>query len=132
MVGEKPSAAKPPDGEVLRRIDHLIIMAPTSVQRCLAGALTLLAFSSSRIADLLRSRGLTLTRHALTGESIMKQPKGVWVRWSAPRKGLVSDDWAGNWLAELQRCGSPGSDFVLAGFNQALDAWSHVWRPTTT
>ena len=50
--------------------------------------------------------------------------KGVWVRWCAPRRGLVSDDWAGNWLDELNRCGLPGSDFVLTGVNQALDAWS--------
>ena len=124
MIREKPQAAKPPDVEVLRRFEHLITLAPTAVQRCVAGFLTLLAFSSSRTADLLRSRNLTLTRDSLTGESIMKQPKGVWVRWFAPRKGLVSDDWAGNWLDELNRCGLPGSDFVLTGVNRALDAWS--------
>ena len=54
----------------------------------------------------------------------MKHPKGVWVRWFGPRRGLVSDDRAGTWLDELQRCGLPGSDNVAAGFNQALDAWS--------
>ena len=123
MIREKPQAAKPPDVEVLRRFEHLITLAPTAVQRCVAGFLTLLAFSSSRTADLLRSSNITLTRDSLTGESIMKQPKGVWVRWFAPRKGLVSDDWAGNWLDELYRCGLPGSDFVLTGVNQALDAW---------
>ena len=37
MVGEKPSVAKPPDVEVLRRFEHLVTMAPTAVQRCLAG-----------------------------------------------------------------------------------------------
>ena len=124
MVREKPLAAKPPDVEVLRRFEHLITTAPTAVQRCLTGFLTLLAFSSSRTADLLRSRDLTLTRDSLTGESIMKQPKGVWVRWFAPRRGLVADDWAGDWLGELHRSGLPWSDFVLAGVNQALDAWS--------
>ena len=124
MVREKPLAAKPPEVEVLRRFKHLITSAPTAVQRCIASFLTLLAFNSSRTADLLRSRNLTLTRDSPTGESIMKQPKAVWVRWFAPRKGLVSDDWAGNWLDELNRCGLPGSRFVLAGVNQALDAWS--------
>ena len=124
MVREKPSAATPPDDKVIRHFEHLITTAPTAVQRCCAGFLTLLAFSSSRTADLLRSRDLTLTRDSLTGESIMKQPKGVWVRWFAPRRSPVSDDWAGSWLDELQRCGLPGSDYVLAGVNQALDAWS--------
>ena len=34
MVGEKPSAANPPDVEVLRRFEHLVSMAPTAVQMC--------------------------------------------------------------------------------------------------
>jgi hypothetical protein len=54
----------------------------------------------------------------------MKQPKAVWVRWYAPRKGLVTDDWAGDWRDELDRNGLPGDDYVLAGVNQALDAWA--------
>ena len=54
----------------------------------------------------------------------MKQPEGVLVRWIALRKGLVSDDWAGDWLDEIRRDGLPGSDYVLTGVNQALDAWA--------
>ncbi len=99
------------------------IMNSLPVLAC-TGACVLLAFASSRFADLLRTRPLVFTRPSLTGESIMKQPKGVWVRWFAPRQGLVSDDWAGNWLDELCRNGLPGSDHVLTGVNQALDAWA--------
>ena len=51
----------------------------------------------------------------------MKLPKGVWVRWFAPRKGLVSDGWAGDWIDELQRNGLPGSNHVLAGVKPPLD-----------
>ena len=53
----------------------------------------------------------------------MKTPIGVWVRWFAPRRGLVTPDWAGDWFNELEQCGLPRSDFVLSGFNNALDAW---------
>ena len=53
----------------------------------------------------------------------MKTPKCVWVRWFAPRQGLVTPDWAGDWLNELEQCGLPRSDFVLTGFNHALDGW---------
>ena len=73
MVREKPLAAKPPDVEELRRFEHLIIMAPTAVQRFVAGFLTLLAFSSARTADLLRPRNLTLARDSLTGESTTRR-----------------------------------------------------------
>ena len=97
--------------------------APTSIQRCVVGFFTLLAYVSARTADLLRSRGLRLTRDSLTGESIMKNPKNVWVRWFAPRRGLVSEDWAGGWLAELRNCELPGPDYILTGFNNALEEW---------
>ena len=74
MTNEKPKAAQPPDVEVLRRFEHVVTSAPTAAQRCFAGFLTLMAFSSPRTADLLRTRNRTLTRDAVTGESIMKQP----------------------------------------------------------
>ena len=123
-VAEKTKAAKPPDLGLIRRVKHLSHSAPTAVQRCIAGFLTLLSYVSARTSDLLRSRNLELTRDSLTGESIMKNPKGVRVRWFVPRLGLGSEDWAGDWMAELQRCGLPGPDYVLAGVNSSLDAWS--------
>ena len=102
-IAEKPKPAKAPDLEVIRCFEHLVRGAPTAVQRCIAGFVTLLAYGSARTMDLLRSRGLRLTRDSLSGESIMKNPKHVWVRWIAPRQGLVTPDWAGDWLSALER-----------------------------
>ena len=42
-VAEKPKPAKAPDLEVIRRFEHLVRGAPTAVQRCIAGFVTLLA-----------------------------------------------------------------------------------------
>ena len=61
-VAEKSKPAKALDLEVIRRFDHLVRGAPISVQRCIAGFLIILAYGSARTADLLRSRGLRLTR----------------------------------------------------------------------
>ena len=123
-MAEKPKAAKPPDLGLVRRFEHLSHSAPTAVQRCIAGLLTLLSYVSARTSDILRSRNLELTRDSLTGENIMKNPKALWVRWFVPRTGLASEDWAGDSMAELRRCGLHGPDYVLAGFHISLDAWS--------
>ena len=122
-VLEPTEPANPPGLDVLRRLEHLVTAAPTAVQRCLAGFFVLLAFSSSRTADLLRTRPLTFTRQSLTGESIMKQPKGTWVRWYSHRQGLVSEDWAGDWMFQFRQCGLPGADHILTGFNIAVNSW---------
>lgn len=76
--------------------------APAAVQRCIAGLSVLHVVASYRTADLLRTRALDATIQSLTGESIMKQPYGTWVRWYAQRRGFVSEDGAGDWMAELQ------------------------------
>ena len=53
----------------------------------------------------------------------MKQPKGTWVRWYSHRQGLVSEDWAGDWMFQLRQCGLPGPEYILTGFNIALNSW---------
>ena len=68
---EPAEPAKPPSFAILRRLECLVTAAPTAVQRCLAGFFVLLAFASSRTADLLRTRPLAFTRPSLSGESIM-------------------------------------------------------------
>ena len=59
---------------------------------------------------------------ALVGESRMKG-KRTWTKWAAPRKGISQIDWAQEWVAELTKCGLPGTDFLVWAPNSTLDGW---------
>jgi len=122
-IAPAPEPAVAPELWVIKRFELLITTAPTAVQRCIAGFITLLALVSARASDLLRSRCVSVTQDAVIGQSLMKAPKGVWVKWYAPRKGLSMDDWAGPWLEQLRVCGLPGPDYILAGFDASLGSW---------
>ena len=67
-VAEKSKPAKAVDLEVTRVCEHLVRGTLAAVQRCIDGFIILLAYGSARTADLLRSRGLRLTRDSLTGD----------------------------------------------------------------
>ena len=108
--------------EVVTTIENLVFTAPTAQMRCYCGFLALLASSSLRTTDCLRTRRLTLTDDAITGVSQMKT-KATWTRWYADRGGFSGNAWATRWLEELNDHGLPGSDFVLLAASSSLDSW---------
>ena len=108
--------------EIITVIEGLVSSAPTSQMRCYCGLLALLASSSLRTTDCLRTRRLSLTADAITGVSQMKT-KSTWTRWYADRSGFSGTDWATKWLEELGLHGLPGSDFVLLAASSPMDSW---------
>jgi hypothetical protein len=65
--------------EVIKVIENLVFTAPTSQMRCYCGFFALLASSSLRTTDCLRTRRLSLTDDAITGVSQMKT-KSTWTK----------------------------------------------------
>lgn len=108
---------------VVRRFEQFLVSAPSAVQRCMSGFIVLLTFLPARASELLRCRGISLTRDAIVGQILTNTPKGVLASWSAPRCGLGVDDWAGLSTAELPLCDPLGPDCYQAGFNASIDAW---------
>ncbi len=110
------------DVETVIMFEDLVWTAETAVQRCLAGCMALLAGSSLRASDSIRTRSLDVRGDAITGVSRMKAKK-VWSRWYACRTGFSGKEWARQWLLELKSCDLPGSDFLVWAPNSTLDAW---------
>ena len=108
--------------ETVLELEKLVSTAPTSQMRCYCGFLALLASSSLRTTDCLRTRKLALTDDAITGVSQMKT-KSTWTRWYADRGGFSGSCWATQWIEELSKHGLPGSDFVLLACSSSMDSW---------
>ena len=121
-VPDEAEQAKELPVETLVKIESLVFYAPTGQQRCFCGFFALLASSSLRTTDGLRTRRLALTKDAITGVSQMKT-KSVWTRWYADRGGFGASEWASRWMEELQENGLPGKDFVLLAPSATMDRW---------
>ena len=114
--------------DMISKFEELVSTGTTVQLRCLAGFMALLGGSSLRASDAIRTRGLRIAGQAISGVSRMKGKK-AWTRWYANKDGVSGKPWAEAWLAELQREGLPGCDFILWAPNTALDGW--IKRPAT-
>jgi hypothetical protein len=128
--GEKkrPKHAKPPSEDVIGNLEKLVEEGPTAQLRCAAGLFALLAHTSHRGLDGIRSRGMTVTETAFAGESLVKT-SDVWTPWVIPLVGFSGIPWPQQWLQVLCTAGLPGPDYVLNGFDGCCKKW--LPRPAT-
>ena len=119
---EPPAKAKELSVEVVIKLERLVTTAPTPQLRCFCGFMALLASSSLRASDAVRTRSLSLTPDALTGVSRMKTKK-CWTRWHIARRGFSNTDWVEKWMAELREHNLPGKDFLLYAASATMDSW---------
>jgi hypothetical protein len=119
---EEPAMAKEIEIDIIVKIEDLCMNAEFPTLRCVAGFFALLACSSLRASDALRTRSLKLTADAITGVSRMKG-KRCWTRWFADRHGFRKKNWAEPWIADLVRFASPGPDFIMCAPTASLDGF---------
>ena len=125
---EPSTKAKDIHTEYIIKFEELVSSALTTQQRCYAGLFSLLACTSLRASDALRTRTLGLLDNAISGVSRMKSKK-TWTKWFAPCQGFSGSCWVELWLMELSINGLPDHDFILKGVNSAGDEWCE--RPAT-
>ena len=122
VTEDESKEAKNIEVNVIIQFEELVYDAPTVQIQCMAGFFALLASSSLRASDALRTRGLRLTPDAITGASRMKTKKS-WTRWYADRRGFSGKEWVTEWLGALERCGLPGPDYLISAPVSSLDGW---------
>ena len=125
---EAPVAAKNFDPDVIIMMESWVMAAATPQQRCFLGFFCLLASSSLRASDALRTREISIIGDSLSGVSRLKAKK-TWTKWFTPKMGFSGKDWTTPWVQELLASELPGTDFLLKGVNSACDAWCE--RPAT-
>ena len=108
--------------DITMQFEELVWKAVTPQQRCYAGFFALLAGSSLRATDALRTRSLSVSGDSIRGVSRMKSKKR-WERWYADRLGFTGKEWAQSWMSELCEHSLPGDDCILYAVNTAGDAW---------
>ena len=113
---KRPRHAKPPGEDIISNLEKLVVYAPTPQLRCAAGLLALLAHTSHRGLDGIRSRSMQVTEAAFAGESLVKT-SDTWTSWVIPLGGFSGTAWPTLWMQELLDAGLPGPDYVLNGFD---------------
>jgi hypothetical protein len=99
-ASEPLAKAKDIDVEIILKLEDFIINGATIQVRMMSGVLVLMAASSLRASDVMRTRGLKLTADSVTGVSRLKGVKH-WVRWFCDRRGFSGKDWAAAWYDEM-------------------------------
>ena len=125
---EAATAARNFDPDVIISLESWVSAAASPQQRCYLGFFCLLASSSLRASDALRTRSIAAAGDSVCGTSRLKAKK-TWTKWFIPKIGLSGKDWSSPWLLELAANGLPGPDFLLKGVNSACDEWCD--RPAT-
>ena len=121
-ASEPFAKAKDIDVEIILKLEEFIVNGATIQVRMMSGVLVLMAASSLRASDVLRTRGLKLTADSVTGVSRLKGIKH-WVRWFCDRRGFSGRDWAASWYDEMTGNSLLGPDFLLPAPNSSLTGW---------
>jgi hypothetical protein len=119
---DEPEMAKEVDINIIMKMEELSMSADSPALRCVAGFFALLACSSLRASDALRTRSIRLTADAISGVSRMKG-KRCWTRWFADRHGFSGSMWAEHWLKNLKEFANPGPDFLMCAPSASLDGF---------
>ena len=88
VAHELPVPAECATPEMLKRMEHLSMHAPTRPLRCWAGAHAALGHFVIRSNDFQKSKDIHLTKDAVVGVSWGMKGKAVLEPWAFPRIGL--------------------------------------------
>ena len=130
---DAPEAALTPSIEMVKAMEQSVTCASTSVLRCVAGLICVLAWGCVRWHDVQHTDKVTVTKDALLFHCFDMKGKPTAVTFAALRVGASGDDWGSRWLQELHVHGLPGPDYLIlrpqrnaAGFLPAIAEYNDI------